>query len=142
MEPSPITIPNKTKKGADFDQAAFLSNYQESITNPDAFWGQQGKRLDWITPYTKVKNTSFEYGNVDIKWFEDGELNASYNCIDRHLPEKANQVAYYWEGDQEGTDRAITYQELHDQVALLANGLKKNGCTKRRSSRYLYAYDP
>lgn len=130
MESLQTKVPNIRTKGTRFNQETFLQSYQASIENPDAFWGEQGKRLSWVKPYTKVKNTSFEYGNVDIKWFEDGVLNAAYNCIDRHLPEKSDQVAYYWEGDQEGTDREVTYQELYEEVSRFANGLKKLGVKK------------
>ncbi|TBR42503.1 acetate--CoA ligase [Marinomonas agarivorans] len=130
MDSLQTKVPNITTKQALFTQDSFANSYQASIENPDVFWAEQGKRLDWIAPYSKVKNTSFDYGKVDIKWFEDGVLNAAYNCIDRHLPHKATKVAYHWEGDQEGTDRDVTYQELHDEVARLANGLKKLGVKK------------
>ena len=77
----------------------YLQMYQQSISDPEQFWAEHGRRLDWIKPYTKVKDSSFELGNVHVNWFSDGTLNASYNCLDRHLPAKANQVAYFWEGD-------------------------------------------
>ncbi|ADZ92337.1 acetate--CoA ligase [Marinomonas mediterranea] len=108
----------------------FEENYQASISNPEVFWGEMGKRLHWFKPYSVVKNISFARNNVSIKWYEDGELNVAYNCIDRHLPEKANQVAYYLEGDQEGPSDSITYQELHDEVGRLANALKSQGIVK------------
>ncbi|SBS26565.1 Acetyl-coenzyme A synthetase [Marinomonas aquimarina] len=119
-----------TYSNANVSQAEFEQRYQESITDPDAFWGKEGLRLAWSKPYTKVKNTSFERGNVSIKWYEDGELNAAYNCIDRHLPEKADKVAFYVEGDVEGHDSIVTYQELHDEVGRLANVLRKQGVQK------------
>ena len=81
------------------DEAKYQEMYAASIADPDKFWGEQGKRIDWIKPFTKVKNTSFEPGNVSIKWFEDGTLNVSYNCIDRHLAKRGNQTAIIWEGD-------------------------------------------
>ncbi|MEL0637129.1 acetate--CoA ligase [Marinomonas sp. TI.3.20] len=122
---------NEAAKSANISQAEFEKRYQESIQNPEAFWGREGKRLDWITPYTKVKNTSFERGNVSIKWFEDGELNVAYNCIDRHLAQHANKVAYYLESDEENSEKnAITYQTLHDEVGRIANVLKKQGVKK------------
>lgn len=130
MEPLTVAVPSASKKNVGIDQKTFERMYQESITNPDAFWGEQGKRIDWIQDYTKVKNTSFERDNVDIRWYEDGVLNASYNCIDRHLADKADKVAYFWEGDSEGSAEQITYQQLHDEVASLSNGLKKLGVTK------------
>ena len=82
----------------------YLSEYKASIEDPEAFWGEKGKILDWIKPYTKVKNSSYAPGNVNIKWFEDGELNVSVNCIDRHLGTKADQVALLWEGDSPDQD--------------------------------------
>ncbi|RUM54920.1 MAG: acetyl-coenzyme A synthetase, partial [Marinomonas sp.] len=119
-----------TYSNANVSQAEFEERYQLSVSDPEAFWGEEGKRLVWSKPYTKVKNTSFERGNVSIKWFEDGELNAAYNCIDRHLPEKADKVAFYVEGDVEGNDSVVTYQELHDEVGRLANVLRKQGVQK------------
>jgi len=108
----------------------YLSDYKASIDNPDLFWGEKGKILDWIKPYTKVKNSSYELGNVNIKWFEDGELNVSVNCIDRHLATRANQVALLWEGDSSDQDAKITYQELYTQVCQFANALKQQGVKK------------
>ena len=104
--------------------------YAASITDPDAFWAEQGKRLDWITPFTKVKNTSFEHSNVSIKWYEDGELNVSANCIDRHLATRGDQTAIIWEGDNPDESTHITYSELHTQVCKLANVYKSLGVTK------------
>lgn len=111
----------------DYDEYKRL--YDQSINDPDAFWGEVGKRLDWFKPYTTVRNAEFS-GNHDIKWFEDGELNACYNCIDRHLPEKANDVAITWEADDPNVDKKITYQELYDHVTRFANGLKSLGVKK------------
>ncbi|MBU1293772.1 MAG: acetate--CoA ligase [Gammaproteobacteria bacterium] len=122
---------NEAAKNANVSQAEFEKRYQESIENPDEFWGREGKRIDWFKPYTKVKNTSFKRGEVNIKWFEDGELNVAYNCIDRHLANSANKVAYYCEGDKESDEKvAITYQTLHDEVGRLANLLKRQGVKK------------
>ncbi len=108
----------------------YLSEYKASIEDPEAFWGEKGKILDWIKPYTKVKNSSYAPGNVNIKWFEDGELNVSVNCIDRHLASKGNQVALLWEGDSPDQDAKITYQELYTQVCQFANALKELGIKK------------
>ena len=105
----------------------YKAMYAESIADPEAFWGEQGKRLDWITPYTKVKNTTFEYPDVSVKWFEDGVLNVSANCVDRHLEDRADQVAIIWEGDNPEDDAHITYKELHEHVSRLANVYKKTG---------------
>lgn len=105
--------------------------YEKSISDPAGFWKEQGKQLDWIKPYTKVKDTSFELGNVFIKWFEDGTLNASANCIDRHIATRADQTAIIWEPDDPKDDaRHITYAELLDQVSRLANVLKSHGVKK------------
>jgi acetyl-CoA synthetase len=103
--------------------------YRESLADPDQFWGEHGKRIDWIKPFTKVRNASFE-GDVHIAWYEDGTLNASYNCIDRHLPRRAEQTAILWEGDDPGDDRRVTYRELHDAVCRFANVLKARGVKK------------
>ncbi len=111
------------------DESAYRRLYRELLADPDRFWGEHGKRIDWIKPFTKVKNASFE-GDVRIAWFEDGTLNASYNCIDRHLPRRAEQTAILWEGDDPGDDRRVTYRELHEAVCRLANVLKARGVKK------------
>jgi acetyl-CoA synthetase len=103
--------------------------YRESLADPDRFWNEHGKRIDWIKPFTKVRNASFE-GDVHIAWYEDGTLNASYNCIDRHLPRSGEQTAILWEGDDPGDDRRVTYRELHDAVCRFANVLKARGVKK------------
>jgi acetyl-CoA synthetase len=103
--------------------------YRESLADPDRFWGEHGKRIDWIKPFTKVRNASFE-GDVHIAWYEDGTLNASYNCIDRHLSRRADQIAILWEGDDPGDDRRVTYRGLHDAVCRFANVLKERGVRK------------
>ena len=107
----------------------YLRLYRESLADPDRFWGAQAKRIDWIKPFTKVQNASFK-GDVHIAWYEDGTLNASYNCIDRHLPRRAEQTAILWEGDDPGVDRRVTYRELHDAVCRFANVLKARGVRK------------
>ena len=112
------------------DKAAYETMYADSLRDPDAFWAEQGKRVDWITPFTKVKNTSFEHAKVSIKWYEDGELNVSINCIDRHLSARGNQTAIIWEGDNPSESAHITYNELHIQVCKLANVYKSLGVTK------------
>jgi acetyl-CoA synthetase len=101
--------------------------YASSVSTPETFWAEHGRRIDWIKPFTKVKNTSFESGNISIKWFEDGITNVSMNCIDRHLAKRGNQVAIIWEGDDPAESRQITYAQLHDQVCRFANVLKKHG---------------
>ncbi|HEV7278535.1 MAG TPA: acetate--CoA ligase [Devosiaceae bacterium] len=104
--------------------------YARSLSDPDGFWHEQAQRIDWIKPFTKVKNTSFQYPDVSIKWFEDGELNISANCIDRHLATRGDQIAIIWEGDTPGTQEAITYRKLHERVCRCANVLKSLGIRK------------
>jgi acetyl-CoA synthetase len=110
-------------------EADYFRQYQHSLDDPDGFWGAHGKRLDWIKPYTKVKDASFD-GDVRIAWYEDGTLNACYNCIDRHLAQRGDQTAILWEGDDPGEDRRMTYRELHDAVCRLANVMKARGVKK------------
>ena len=116
---------------AHVDGARYAAMYQASMENPDAFWGEEGLRIDWIKPFTKVKNTNFDFGSVDIKWFEDGTLNVSANCIDRHMITRANQTAIIWEPDDPKVPaRHITYTELLEQTCRLANVLKAQGVGK------------
>ncbi len=111
------------------DNDKYLKWYKESSDNPEKFWAKHGTRIDWFKPFTKVKNTSFT-GKVSIKWFEDGITNVAYNCIDRHLVSRGDQVAIIWEGDNPYDDKKITYRELYDQVCRLSNVLKSNGVKK------------
>ena len=104
--------------------------YKRSVSDPQGFWAEHGKRIDWFTPFSKVKNTSFDTHNVSIKWFEDGVTNVAYNCIDRHLPKRANQTAIIWEGDDPSKSKHITYAELARRVGLFANVLKAHGVKK------------
>ncbi len=116
---------------AHVDAAGYAARYAASVKDPDAFWGAEGLRIDWIKPYTKVKNTSFDLGKVSIKWFEDGHLNVSANCIDRHMLTRADQTAIIWEADDPKTpSKHITYRELLEQTCRLANVLKAHGVTK------------
>ncbi|MBL6638719.1 MAG: acetate--CoA ligase [Planktomarina sp.] len=112
------------------DKATYEAMYAASIADPDAFWGAQGKRLDWMTRYTKVKNTTFEHLGVSIKWYEDGVLNVSANCIDRHLATRGTQTAIIWEGDNPEDSAHITYAQLHTEVCKLANVYKSLGVGK------------
>ena len=134
-EPSPmpddstIPVPSTVAIGAWINEAKYKKLYAESVADPDKFWGEQGKRVDWIKPYTKVKNTSYE-GDVSIKWYEDGTLNASANCVDRHLRDRADQTAIIWEGDDPNESKHITYAELHDNVCRLANVMKSHAIKK------------
>lgn len=109
------------------DEAAYKAMYQQSVINPDGFWREHAKRLDWIKPFTKVKQTSFDDHHVDIKWFADGTLNVSANCLDRHLVERGEQTAIIFEADEPGQHRHISYRELHEQVCKFANALRGQG---------------
>lgn len=111
----------------------YQAQYQQSVTEPDAFWGEQGKILDWIKPYTRVKNTSFAPGNISIKWYEDGTLNLAANCLDRHLAERGDQTAIIWEGDDASQSKNITYRELHRDVCRFANVLLDLGIKRAMS---------
>ncbi len=116
---------------AHVDAAKYDEMYAASIADPEAFWAEHGKRIDWIKPFTKVKNTTFEFGKVDIKWFEDGTLNVSANCIDRHIATRGDQTAIIWEADDPATPaQHITYKELLEQTSRLANVLKAQGIEK------------
>ncbi|MEL7139452.1 MAG: acetate--CoA ligase, partial [Pseudomonadota bacterium] len=128
--PNRVPVPGDLAATAHINAAKYNEMYKASVDNPDAFWGEHGKRIDWITPYTKVKNTSFDYHNVSIKWFEDGELNVSANCIDRHLAERGDDIAILFEGDEPGNHEHITYKKLHEEVCRFANVLKELGVEK------------
>ena len=124
--PSPDFVANSNA-----DKAKYDAMYAASIADPSAFWGEEGKRIDWIKPYSVVKNTDFSPGKVSIKWFEDGTLNVAANCIDRHLATRADQTAILWEPDDpKDPARHITYRELHEEVCKFANVLKKMGVKK------------
>ena len=116
---------------AHVDAAKYDEMYAASVNNPDAFWAEHGKRLDWIKPFTKVKNVSFEPGNIDIKWFEDGTLNIAATCVDRHLATRGSQAAIIFEPDDPNEPaQHITYTELHGHVGKMANVLKNMGVSK------------
>ena len=122
---------DKTIARAHIDAARYKEMYAASIADPEAFWGEQARaRLDWITPFTKVKNASFDYDNLSIKWFEDGELNVCANCVDRHLASRGEQTAIIWESDDPSVDSKITYNELYEKVCKLANVYKALGVGK------------
>src|SRR6476469_10036505 len=121
-------VPKDWKKHAFVDKDEYQKLYQNSVDKPDKFWGKEGERIDWIKPYSLVKNTSFAYPDVSIKWFEDGTLNVSANCIDRHLKKRRHQVAIIWEPDDPSeAARHITYGELHREVNVFANVLLAMG---------------
>jgi acetyl-CoA synthetase len=124
------SVPELWQKTAYADDAKYKQMYEASVTDPEGFWSEHGRRIDWIEPYTKAKNTSFDSDNVSIKWYEDGTLNVCANCVDRHLPQRADQVALIWEGDDPAMDLKITYAQLHEKVSRFANVLKKLGGKK------------
>ena len=120
-----------TRKHAHVDAATYDKMYAASINDPDGFWSEQAQRVDWIKPFTKVKDVNFDLGNVHIKWFEDGTLNVAANCVDRHLATRGDQTAIIWEPDDpKDAARHITYKELHGQVGKMANVLKAMGVKK------------
>ncbi len=123
-------VPADWQKRAFVDDAKYQEMYARSIKDPNGFWGEQAQRIDWIKPFTKVKNSSYDPHNVSIKWFEDGTLNACFNCVDRHLEKRGNQPAIIWEGDDPKDSRTVTYKELHAEVSRFANVLKKQGVKK------------
>ncbi len=112
------------------DNAKYQEMYKASVSDPEGFWAEHGKRIDWIKPYTKVKNTSYDPHNVSIKWFEDGTLNVSANCVDRHVATRGDKPAIIWEGDDPSEHKVITYKELHHEVNKFANVLHSMGVKK------------
>ena len=135
-------VPPAWQKRAFADKAKYEEMYARSIKDPNGFWAEQAKRIDWIKPFTKVKNTSFDPHNVSIKWFEDGTLNVAYNCVDRHLAKRGDQVAIIWEGDDPKDDKKITYKQLHAEVCRFANVLEGARRQEGRPRHHLHADDP
>ena len=123
-------VAEEWKRGTLCDSETYRSMYERSVADPEAFWAEHGKRIDWIRPYAKVKDVSYAADDLRIRWFHDGTLNVSANCIDRHLALRGDKPAVVWEGDDPEDDRTITYRELHDEVCKLANGLKSIGVRK------------
>jgi acetyl-CoA synthetase len=117
-------------KSALIDANGYAALYQDSIANPDQFWAEHGKRIDWIKPYSQISDVSYDAKDLHIKWYADGTLNAAANCLDRHLANRGNQTAIIWEGDEPDQHRHITYRELHEEVCKFANVLKANGAKK------------
>ena len=123
-------VGDDTKSRALIDAAAYEKMYAQSVEDNEAFWAEQAKRIDWIRPFTKVKDVSFNRDDVHIRWYYDGTLNVCYNCVDRHLDSKGDDVAIIWEGDDPSRDLKITYRELHERVCRFANSLKDLGAKK------------
>ena len=115
---------------AHIDAAKYEEMYAQSVADPDAFWAEHGKRIDWMTPYTKISNVSYNKPDVSIKWYEDGTLNAAANCLDRHLETRGSQTAIIWEGDDPADSKHISYAELHEDVCKFSNVLKSRGVKK------------
>jgi acetyl-CoA synthetase len=124
-------VPEAWKRRAWIDSDRYVEMYRRSVDDPDGFWADEARRIDWIRPFTRVKNTSFAIPDVSIRWFEDGALNVSANCIDRHLARRGDQVAILWEPDDPAAEvRQVTYRQLHQQVCRFANVLKSHGVAR------------
>ncbi|WP_264290089.1 acetate--CoA ligase [Duffyella gerundensis] len=123
-------VPANIAEHALINADQYAAMYQHSVQDPDAFWGEQGKILDWITPFTRVKNSSFAPGNISIRWYEDGTLNLAANCLDRHLAQHGDRTAIIWEGDDASESRSLSYRELHLDVCRFANVLEAAGIRK------------
>ena len=127
MSETIIPVSQAVARDALVDAAGYEDMYRRSIADPASFWAEQAKRIDWIKPFTKVKNTTFDPHRVSIKWFEDGTLNVSYNCVDRHAEKTPDKTAIIWEGDDPNEQKIITYRELKEHVSRFANVLKAHG---------------
>src|SRR5262250_788421 len=123
-------VPAEWTKRAFINESQYRKMYERSLADPSGFWAEEAKRIHWMKPFSKVKNSSFNKPNVFIKWFEDGITNAAYNCIDRHLHSRGNQTAIIWEGDEPKESKHITYKELHDEVCRFANILRNRNVSK------------
>ena len=130
MSEQMISVTPEWASRAHVDNARYTDMYRASVADPVAFWREHGKRIDWIRPYTKIKDVSYSAGDLHIRWYEDGTLNASANCIDRHLARRADQTAIIWEGDDPKDSRHITYRQLHEEVCRFSNVLKGQGVKK------------
>ena len=130
MDTNTYPVPKATKERALVNEAQYDEMYAQSVDDNEGFWAEQAKRVDWIKPFSKVKDVSFAKDDLHIRWYEDGTLNVRYNCVDRHLDTKADDVAIIWEGDDPGRDLKITYAELHERVCKFANALKAMGAKK------------
>jgi len=125
-----IPVPAEWARKAWIDEAKYRSMYEASVRDPLGFWNEHGQRIDWMKPYTQIRDVSYDARDLHIRWYYDGVLNASANCLDRHLAKRGDQVAIIWEGDDPKVDRKLTYRQLHEQVCRLANGLKSLGAKK------------
>ncbi len=123
-------VPEALAKSAWVDNAKYQEMYEASIKDPEGFWAEHGKRIDWMKPFSKVKDVSYNQDDLHIRWYYDGTLNVSANCLDRHLETKGDQTAIIWEGDEPDQDKKLTYRELHREVCKFSNVLKNNGIKK------------
>ena len=123
-------VSDAVKSRALIDADKYAAMYARSVDDNEGFWADQAQRIDWIKPFTKVKDVSFAKDDLHIRWYYDGSLNVCYNCVDRHLETKGDDVAIIWEGDDPGRDLKITYSELHTRVCKFANSLKALGAKK------------
>ncbi|MDH3620727.1 MAG: acetate--CoA ligase [Gammaproteobacteria bacterium] len=130
MDTQIYPVPAATKERALIDKARYEEMYAKSVDDNEGFWAEQAKRIDWIKPFTKVKDVSFAKDDLHIRWYEDGTLNVCYNCVDRHLESKGDDVALIWEGDDPANDLKITYRELYERVSKFANALKAVGAKR------------
>ena len=137
-----FAVPEEWKKRALMTEAQYDAAYTEAKRDPDGYWGKEAARLTWAKPFTKVKNVSWDPDNLQIKWFEDGALNVSANCIDRHLEKRGDQTAIIWEGDDPKDSKHITYRQLHERslpIRQCAEGPRRQ---KGRPGHHLHAHDP
>jgi len=130
MDTQVYPVPEVSKDRALIDKAQYEKMYAQSVDDNEAFWAEQAKRVDWIKPFTQVKDVSYAKDDLHIRWYHDGTLNVCYNCVDRHLETKGDDVALIWEGDDPANDLKITYRELHERVSKFANALKALGAKR------------
>jgi hypothetical protein len=123
-------VPSEWSHRAYMDDAGYRAKYEASVKDPERFWAEEAKRIHWFQEPTRIKNTNFGPDNVAIRWFEDGVTNVAYNCVDRHLHTRGDQVAIIWEGDDPGESKRITYRELHAEVGRMANIMRNRGVSK------------
>jgi acetyl-CoA synthetase len=130
MSANVYPVPGNIAKDALIDKAKYDAMYKQSVEDPEGFWGEHGKRIDWIKPYSKVKNVSYDAKDLYIKWYEDGTLNVAANCLDRHLEKRGDQTAIIFEGDDPNVSEHITYRDLYERTCRFANALKSMGVAK------------
>ncbi|HKK30149.1 MAG TPA: acetyl-coenzyme A synthetase N-terminal domain-containing protein, partial [Alphaproteobacteria bacterium] len=125
-----IPVPSAVAASAHVDRATYDEMYRRSVEDPEGFWGEHGKRIEWFRPYTQVKDVSYAQDDLHVRWFYDGTTNAAHNCLDRHLATRGDQTAIIWEGDDPSESKLITYRELHEEVCKFGNVLKAQGVKK------------